>query len=468
MRDSSSQTVVVGGGIAGLLCALLLSERHGLDVTIIERSSSLGGLLGQREYTDAGLFDLGMHNIYETGISELDVLLYGLLPDNDWQLLEDNKRDLAGSWFKGQLQVNSPYPDLRNVPVDLYSHYRREVLEAASRNDVAAENAIDDSIRLFGSRVTSDVIAPILAAQFRTEPRLLHRSSLWLTNIHRVLLLNERELIAKAGESGVRERIGFPEQRMLPTSWASGRRAFYPKRYGIYRVVEAITARLLSANVRILTSTEPAALEFGPREVEALVVGNRFGHTEKIAVANMYWTASSLALARLLGIKASKYQFDHPRTTWVVNALIPYWPRMEDLYYFFNYCPNLDTFRVTNYSAYCDGAPRNGQYPLAVELLLERDVSPDKVVAQATRELAHFGVIDDPNDVTFAAAEPLSAGIPLLTLANVQSSDGIQAAIESLDLKNLTILGLRPSRGIFFQRDVLSEVWHSLMGDTVK
>jgi len=461
--DRDPRHVVVGGGIAGLLCALLLSERRGLDVTLVEREPSVGGLLGRLDYEGAGTFDLGMHNMYETGIHDLDELLHGLLPADDWQILAGNRRDLAGSWFAGRLQVNSPYPDLRHEPADRTAAYRREVFTAAATAGTAADGAVDESLRLFGPSVTNDVIEPILSAQFRTDPRLLHRSALWLTNIHRVLLLDEDELLARSDDLGVRERIGFPEQRSLPPSWASGRRAFYPRKYGMHRVVDAIVARLGSAGARIVTGAQPVALETARHGVGAVVVDHAQGGSERIEVDRLFWTASPPALARLLGVETGGFAFDHARPTWIVNVLLRDRPRMDDLYYFFNYSPDFDTFRVTNYSAYCDGAPRNGRFPVAVELLLPDGAQPSGVAAQAVDELVRFGVIDGPDAATFAAAARLAAGIPLLTATNMSSMAGLHAAIEASSHPNLEVLGLMSHRGIFFQRDVLADVWRCVM-----
>ena len=47
-------------------------------------------------------------------------LLFGLLPEKEWQVLDQDKRDLAGIFFNGKLQKHTPYIDIRNLPLDEY------------------------------------------------------------------------------------------------------------------------------------------------------------------------------------------------------------------------------------------------------------------------------------------------------------------------------------------------------------
>ena len=132
---------------------------------------------------------------------------------------------------------------------------------------------------------------------------------------------------------------------------------------------------------------------------------------------------------------------------------------MGDLYYFFNYEPNFETFRITNFSAYCDDAPRPNGYPVSMELLLDSTVSTEKVVQTAMHELVQFGIIDSPEMILFSAPLRLPNGIPLLTKNNVASLSEVIRMIESANLRNLSLLGVNSQRGRFFQRDVLSDVW---------
>ena len=113
----ANKIVISGAGITGLVSALLLLKKHtGEDIYLVDKNEEAGGLLRRFDYGPWGSFDYGMHNMLQTGITELDELLWGLLPPEEWQLLNGNKRDLAGIFFNGRLQKNSPYIDLRSLP----------------------------------------------------------------------------------------------------------------------------------------------------------------------------------------------------------------------------------------------------------------------------------------------------------------------------------------------------------------
>lgn len=461
MSPDKPSHVIVGGGIAGLLCALLLVERKQCDVTIVERDQTLGGLLGKIWYPQAGGFDFGAHNLCETGIGELDQLLFGLLPEDEWQILEGNRRDLAGAWFGKTLQHNSPYPDLRSLPLDKVSTYKHEIFEASKSRTFTSFDALDESRNLFGSCVTQEVIAPILSAQFGVDPSLLHSSVLRLTNLHRVVLVDENEFFELAEEPGIRERIAFPEQRKLPEKWASGRRAFYPKKYGIHRVVDAIESRLRSNGVRILKSSTPYGIKSEAGVITSLQVKSGNSTSNQIRVDHLHWTAGLHALVHLFDFNTSDIPFDIGRPTWVVNLLSRNAPLMEDLFYFYNYSRRCNSFRVTNYSAYCDGAARQGQFPLAVELLMPSDADEQRVVQLAIDDLVAFGVLADVGEITFAGAKRLNSGIPLLTRKNISATALLRDVIGSFELQNLTVIGAKPEQGNFFQKDILTDVWLS-------
>ena len=69
-----------------------------------------------------------MHNFNETGIVELDSILWNILGD-DWIVLENINRDLAGLYFNKKLQENSIYPDIRKFGESFRIKAIGEILE---------------------------------------------------------------------------------------------------------------------------------------------------------------------------------------------------------------------------------------------------------------------------------------------------------------------------------------------------
>jgi protoporphyrinogen oxidase len=334
-------------------------------------------------------------------------------------------------------------------------------MHAATKSSIADDDgdAYAEASRLFGTAIAKDVIEPILRGLYGVSADRLHGSTLWLNNIHRILLLEEEEIRRYEDDTNVRSRIGYPEQRKLPPSWSSGRRAYYPRNFGMYRVVDAIKSRLVKARVEILVNAEPRSINLHKQRVSSLDIVQSGKDSKRVGVEHLYWSTSPTAFARLLNLGIDQLSYDVPRSTWVVSLLLREPPHMGDLYYFFNYEPNFDTFRITNFSAYCDGAPRANGYPVSMELLLDSTVSTEKVVQTAMHELVQFGIIDSPEMILFGAPLRLPNGIPLLTKNNVASLSEVIRMIESANLRNLSLLGVNSQRGRFFQRDVLSDVW---------
>jgi len=457
-----SSDVVVGGGIAGLLAALLLAEQGESKVVLIERENEVGGHLRCFDYGEYGVFDCGMHNMYETGIDPLDDLLFGLLAKDDWQILERAGRDLAGVVFNGVVQHNSPFPDLRSLPQQQWESCVLDFFrQLESQDSRCHDNAWEDVSSRFGSAI-AEVIDVALRKQFGKPAQELVPFATRLTTLSRVVMFSEEPFANLMQSSMLRDRLAWPEQRTLPPHWESGRKSYYPRKYGIYRVIDAFRERLQASGVEVLTGAQVQSLDMTGGQVKSLVV-EKGGGKRKIAIRSMVWTSGLPAMAQLLGLDLSRYRFDPPRKTVVVNLLLRQPPRMGDLYYLYCYEPGCHTFRITNFTAYCEGAPRAGGWPLAVELMLDMPLPDAEGMKRlALSELRRFKVITSDDDVIFSAVEPLATGFPMPSVNNFNALSDMRARITEAKLANLTLLGILSEENVFFQRDVLAQTWNKL------
>lgn len=456
--------VVVGGGITGLVAALLLAERKVGKVTVVEREPSLGGLLRCFDYGVYGRFDYGMHNMYETGIPELDDLLFGLLPRNDWQILEGRNRDLAGLFFQGKLQRHSPYPDIRSL-----SEAERDVCFRDLIKQIGSGTPTDESSAYvyaksrLGAGIADFVIGPAVEKQFRRPAAEMDVMATMITTMNRVVMFDEGPTGDLMKSDLIRDRVAYPEQRNLPVEYASGKKAYYPKQYGMYRVIDALLQRLRTLNVSIFTSTQVKRVVQEDSKVVSMTLISDGTEQEFKDVSTLVWTTGFVGIAPLIGLEIKGLPFDRPLRTVVVSLLISKPLDVGDLYYFYCYDKGYDTFRVTNFGGYCDGAARARGYPISVELLVEGDqATAEMLVEQAVAELRRFGVLAAGTEFIFRKAEPLASGFPMPTVKNIRSIGTLRQRVGGRELKNLIVLGILSEPKLFFQRDVLAHTFSAL------
>ncbi len=461
------QIVIVGGGIAGLTAAWELRRKFPSDkVSVVERSSELGGLLTTYDYGSFGSFDCGMHWITETGIPEIDELYFDqLLPRQDLVFLEGAQRDLSGLFYRGKLQSNTQFPDLRDVDRGRYSAYLGDFFANLNQpNGSHAPDLLSHSRARFGTLIADTVIAPIAEKIHGLEAALLDPMARYFPLLDRVVLFDEPIFVDLMSSPELRARLAFPEQRRLPLSFSSGRRSYYPRRYGIKRVIDALTAKLREAGVEFLTSSQVLGLGYLNHAIQSIEIESRSAERRKLdKLKFLVWTGDIFPLANLLSLPLPNRPTPAKGTV-VVSVLLKAPPRMSDLYCFFCADAPYSTYRITDFSAFCPEAPRNGGYPVSIELLVNRS-GGDEIPAYETlaiQEIIAFGLIDSPSDVVFAKAEPLSSGFPSVSRKSIQAIETVRAMVDAENIENLVRGGVLARQNQFFQHDVLKNLHHQI------
>jgi hypothetical protein len=181
-------------------------------------------------------------------------------------------------------------------------------------------------------------------------------------------------------------------------------------------------------------------------------------------INSLIWTANIFSLGKVLDFSFKGYKYDPPLKTYVVNILVDLEPELEDLYYFFCYEKGFKTFRLTNYSAYCENAIRDGLYPISLELLIDpsEELTIKMIEEIAQKELKLFNVLNQRTAIKFIKAEELVNGIPMLTTNNTNSMKSIRDEIKKEHINNLIIAGVLSEDNLFFQTDVLKNLYSKI------
>lgn len=223
--------IVVGSGPAGLTAAYLMAKR-GEKVIVVDKAKLAGGLWRGFDYTvsvpvnygDATAkaekihFETGMHWYTDCGVPDIDAF---------WRCLPVERveipREIAGCFWDGRLQTNSPYPDVRGGK----QFHNRPVLE-----------------KLWG--VPLEHLAPNAGK---------------LLKIERAVVGDEAgTLAAYRADPKSRDIIAWPDQRTLPEEYRSGAASFYPVA-GMGALVDAAVELLRQMGVTFWLGVRPPFLD---------------------------------------------------------------------------------------------------------------------------------------------------------------------------------------------------------------
>ena len=454
--------IVFGGGIAGLVAAHWLREADpDANIVVVERSEQVGGLLRSFDYGPCGRFDHGIHTITETGDTEIDHFLLSLLPRAEWEFLEGERRDLSGVYWRGRLHSNAHYLDLRALPRDEYERCMSDFFQALQRTQPAPPANMEEFTRQrFGRFVADGYAGPALRKMFGREASELDMLAGVIAPMDRIVLFDERAFSDLIKSDLLRARVAFPDQRRLPLQYSSGKKSFYPRSFGSFRIVESLAQRLARERIEIRTRTALAGLNFDAQRIRSVNLRGPFGEWTQELVGEVIWTAGIPALTQALELDASHIRMDAARRTAIVSILLDRPPATGDLFYFYCYDEGFQTYRWVNYSAYCPGAPRAGGFPISMELLLDPSVtwSPESAAARALEELRAMRILEPETRILFAGAKILPTGFPLPTVNNMRSITALKDAVRGRGIENLTVGGAMSEPNLFFQHDVLMDL----------
>lgn len=459
--------LVAGGGLAGLVAALLVAERgRPAPIFVIERAAEFGGLLRSIDKGVYGRFDHGMHTFTSSGIPELDDWIAALLPRQEWIVMEGMKRDLSGVFFEGKLQQKCHYPDLRALPQEQQEACAAQFflnLGTTAANGAPA-HLWRYAVERFGEPIAQTVFGPIVHKIYGLPMNEMDPIVAKVFPLDRVALYEEAIFQDLMKSDTLRARLAYPEQRNLDLKYASSRYSLYPKTFGAHQLPDALVARLQAAGVRLLTGTEIRKLTLADGRVKSVTLARGGQESTLEQPHQLIWTAGLPSLARLLELPSGNEKLESLRQPAVMSLLLDKPLEVGDLYYFWCWDPRFQAYRVTIYHNYCPAAPRAGGYPVGLEfaLLPEQSADPAALAELAVEELQGMGLFPEGAAVLCTAGERLPVGFPTFSLRNRRLLENWYSELAEKRVENLAVTGIQAEWGIIYQPEVLTHVYNTV------
>ena len=458
--SNQKTNVIVGAGLNGLVLARLLQKTTTRKIVLLDIAPTAGGLFQSWSYPKYGVYDYGVHVFQDTGVPAIESVIREALPEDDWQVLHGFRREIAGLYFNGRLQTNSAFLDFRD-------HKDRDalfggMLKSLNTGFTTASDQMSfnrDISGKFGERILKQIISPIVQGIYGHDVNDLQKLASTLTPFHRVIFCDELVMPDLMKSEGIRGRLGYPEQRNLPPQYASGLASYYPRKFGMQKVIDSLVASFIARGGELHLGASIHPFEGKDQRISTLAF-TKSGETSLIEnVDRCIWTAALPSLFRnVLGQRQFSIEHDMPPQTWILNLATNQKPEMADLYFYYSYLEGGNAFRISNPLNYSEDHSRvqDGGYPLCIEAVFPagNQISVVDMKKKLIEELVKMKVIGQ-DSVIFADLQRLSAGFPMPTLKNARGIAAMRNFIHEEGFKNVIPVGIQSESDLFYYRDVL-------------
>jgi len=434
--------IVVGGGIGGIVSALLLKQKYE-RVLLVERALVPGGLLRTSHTQDGLSFDFGTHFIATTGLDTLDELLFNFVDSENWYEFDYLK---AGNYYGGSLNQNSTFIDARRLPRQTYLEGLEGMLLAMPLDEtpVNLEQQLDNT---YGVIFREQLFTPVLNKLFGVEPQQLAPDAHRLFGLQRLLILSAVASRELKNSSLYDQCIAFHRF----DEGVNRAKVFYPRQGGIGCWVDGLTKKLAEAGVEMLTGHFVQHVNHQEGQIDGITLNDG----RHMACEQLVWTVPPFLLAKAAGLEVPIHA-PQLRHTSLFHFIFDR-PFSTDLHYLYVHEPDMTSFRVTLYPNVAGQShdPEQGHH-CTVEVLSDGSEEMSLLSKRVRNELVTMGLVSENAVCRYTKNEALAAGFPVLSHEFVTAGKR-QVDCLTHQFNNLHLLG-KSSGSAFFMNDVLREV----------
>ncbi len=451
---------VVGGGIVGLVSAQLAKRRApDRDVILLEATDRAGGLLCSDNHPEVEMrFDRGTHLVSQTGIAEIDDILFESINDENWHVLRGTNRDRSGHFLEKEIVEASPFL-AANVEMAEPGEFIANPLSTTSHSDLEAELSTR-----FGSKIFCQALKLPIENLYQTPCNALDTTVARQLPLGRIRLHEFEEWQSRSSDENYRALVACPDQMRLPIEFQSTSLAAYPKTMGIERHIDDLAACFESTGGRILLSSTISELNVTENKITQLTVTKTDGSNEADAISGdleVLWASPPFGGLKLLGLALPVGKFVPGWKTMLLDFFAEPNAALEG-YYYLDYGRN-SFFRLTNYAAFCQQAREQSQHPFTLEIWHRGDnLSLKDAQSLVSKRLIELGILKSSQSITHPNLRQLIPGFPLASVDNIKFVADTAQILSSSKPDNFHNIGLLNKPGQFLTPNLLQNAYSAI------
>jgi len=383
--------VVVGAGPAGLTAAYQLTK-HGVPAVVLEADDVVGGISRTVE-RDGWRFDIGGHRFF-TKVRAVEELWHEILPEEDFLL----RPRMSRIYYEGKFYDYPirPLNALRNLGLVealrcVGSYLWARVRPPRDRSTLEGYIVANYGWRLYRHffKTYNEKVWGVPASELSAD---------W--GAQRIKGMS----LFKAVWEPVRARLVGHRRDRSKVVTSLIEQFQYPK-YGPGMMWEVCRDKVVAAGGDVRMCHRVVAVERGPGGAEAVTVAHD-GRTERIAASHVVSSMPISTLVQVMNpppppeVLAAAADL-HYRDFLTVALVVPESRSFPDNWIYVHY-PGVKVGRIQNFASWSPYMVKDGRTCLGLEyFVFEGDelwsMPDDELVALATKELAHIGLVDVPD-----------------------------------------------------------------------
>ena len=457
--------IVIGGGINGIVNAILLS-RNGYEVNILERSSLLGG-----QFRDVSVgswsCDKALYIPQLTGIEAIDSIFTNACP---LILRYGVTKDIAGHFLNGKHSESTQFPDIRDQALNKeeLARIREEIHHCASEHQPPIAPRSDLPLDVFfknkfGETLSNRVFNPISKNFWGLDAHQISSNAVKIVHLQRIVIYGfEKTLSLKRSSSQLDSVLSFPDQLNVPSEFLlSNTPSIYPVQYGLYHLLSGLLNECRRSEIKTLENCKVVTFRRDSKVIRS-VLFKKDGADYELNCDLLVWCAGISSLSHLL-----KSSFTNPHEHPPINHITCFIlsnrrPNTGNVYWSWDY-DNNDVVRVSFPFNYSSMPKDKSEYLTLVEM--HDNSSGDSPLSkhQIIEYLSSRNILDKSSIKRVIFLNQTRRKFYVPSLSNLNNEELLLSPVEALSPSNLIHASSKISQNIFYLDDLLKDSYQRLL-----